>query len=476
MRSLLGWFGLCAISLLTLGARETRAEDARSLSHDDALRLAAERNATLLVSSLDRARLGAVADAARRPYLPEITVEAAARQTGKGLATQGAIETIATLSYASPYGQSASLAASVTGGLTANRTGGQSLTLDVSQSLLRNGFHPGGSADLRQADLDVKIAREMYRNNLNQLLKQADRAYWELAFTREDVGIKRRSRDRARAQFEETRENIRRGLLAPGEIYVVEENVVSFEDLLSRAEESLALAQSALRRLLNLPPDAAIEARSEIDPGAPAEVQEADSLGVAATKNPAVVAAKLAAQRAEVAVGGEIRQALPKLDVFGSLGVASGGAPDGTSDLLLYVPGDKQLRAGLRGSLPLHWGPDTARVRRARTELQQRRAEVADAENAVATAVHDAATHLRARRQRLLLASRLVELGQKKLDNERDKYKSGLSTLADVVRFQRDLDSALSGALRARVEMLTAQAEMLAARGDLHESLQVTVK
>src|SRR5690349_14295530 len=123
MRSVLGWLGVCTFSLLTLGTREAGADDARSLSHDAALRLAAERNTTLLVSSLDRARLGAVADAARRPYLPELTVEAAARQTGKGAATQGAIETIATLSYASPYGQSASLAASVTGGLTPNRAG-----------------------------------------------------------------------------------------------------------------------------------------------------------------------------------------------------------------------------------------------------------------------------------------------------------------------------------------------------------------
>jgi outer membrane protein TolC len=90
--------------------------------------------------------------------------------------------------------------------------------------------------------------------------------------------------------------------------------------------------------------------------------------------------------------------------------------------------------------------------------------------------VHEAALKTAARVQRLGLASRLVELGQKKLDNERDKYKSGLSTLADVVRFQRDLDSALSNANRAKVDVLAARAELLAARGDLHDAVAVGIR
>ena len=67
-------------------------------------------------------------------------------------------------------------------------------------------------------------------------------------------------------------------------------------------------------------------------------------------------------------------------------------------------------------------------------------------------------------------------LAQSKLEVERDKYKSGLSTLADVVRFQRELDAATTGMARARVDALTARAELYAARGDLHEHAKVAVK
>lgn len=167
-----------------------------------------------------------------------------------------------------------------------------------------------------------------------------------------------------------------------------------------------------------------------------------------------------------------MRRALPQLDVFGGFGISSGT----TTDLLLSVPGDMQIRGGVRLSLPLYWGPDAARVTRARAELSQRRAEIADAENAAATAVRDASIRIRARQKRVELTARLIELARKKLDNEREKYKSGLSTLADVVRFQRDLDNSMSGAIRARGDLLAARAEMLAARGDLHESVRVSVR
>jgi outer membrane protein TolC len=360
LRSWIGCLVFCAAGVF---AATASAEGPRALTHDVALRLAAERNAGLLVAGLERARLDAVAETARAPYLPQLKIESAVRENGTGADRARAVENTGTLSYASPYGQTVALSGTLTSPLpspVADQKPGKALTLDVSQALLRAGPY-GGATDLKQADLDVRIAREQYRLALNTLLRQTDRAYWELCFARDEVEIKRRSRDRAKAQFEETRENIRRGLLAPGEIYVVEENVVSFEDLLSRAEENLALAESGLRRLLVLPPTARITAVTPLDVGVAADPSEADSQGVAAAKSPAVIAARLAVDRASVGVGGEVQKALPQVDLFGHFGLAN------SYDVLLSVPGERQIRGGLRVTLPLFWGPDTARVRRVQT-------------------------------------------------------------------------------------------------------------
>jgi outer membrane protein len=438
-------------------------------THDDALRIASESNLSLLVRGLDRARAEHAAEAARRPYVPEVGLSAAVKESvGQN---QRAFEWIPSLSYTSPVGTSLTAQARFVDGTSGNPESTRSLTIEISQALLKHGPYAGATAGLRQVDLDVQIARERFREELNALLIRADRAYWELALAREDLEIKRRSRDLARSQFEETKENIRRGLLAPGEIFVVEENLVNFEQRLSVGEESLTLAESAVRRLLRLGPTDPVPAVFEGDPKADVEVTEADSLDIAQLRNPTVLAAKLTADRARLGITGDLGEALPQLDLFGSLGTQAGH----DSTLTPLLPGP-DLRAGVRVAVPIYWGPDSARVNRARTEYSQRKLELQEQQETTLGDVRDASTRLRARRQRLDFAARLVGLAQSKLDVDREKYKSGLSTLADVVRFQRDLDAALSNVLRARLELLTTRSEILAARGDLHERSRIAVK
>ncbi len=199
----------------------------------------------------------------------------------------------------------------------------------------------------------MKIARELYRNQLNQLLRQTDRAYWDLAFAREDVEIRRRSRDRALLSSRRHGRTSAAACWRRARSTWSRENVVNFDDSLIRAEETLALAESALRRLLNLPPTTTLIASSSADTSLIAGAPEAESLGVAAAKNPAVVAAKLAADRADVTIGADVRRALPQLDVFGSFRVASST----TDDQLQAVPGERQIRGGLRLSCPSTGAP-----------------------------------------------------------------------------------------------------------------------
>lgn len=438
------------------------------LDHDATLRLAAARNLAILARSLEPKRADAAADAARRPFLPELSMEGALRQrVGQ---ERRALEWLPQVTWSLPTGTSLLAQGTVTEGLGPSPESRRTLFVELSQALLRGGLATGVGAELDQADLDAAIAREAFRADLNALLAQVDRAYWEVAFARGDVELKRRGRDRSRVQFEETTENIRRGLLAPGDVFVVEEFLVAAELRLNRAEEDRSLAESNLRRLLDLDGRASLgDAVVPDDLGKdPAEVDSAAMIG---SKNPGVLAARLAADRAKVGVSGDTRQALPALDAFGSVAVQ-----DGTDPLALALDDDPELRAGLRLSVPLGWGPDVARVARARTELAQRLLEARNAERQAQADVRDAATRLRGRRSRLAMAMKLVELAQQKLVVEQDKYKSGLATLNDVVRFQRDLDDASSAALRARVEVLTARTSVLVARGDLHESVRVVVR
>jgi outer membrane protein len=445
-----------------------RPVNVSALGHDDALRLAAERNLALLARALDPQRAEAEARAARRAFVPELGMVGAVRETlGQ---ERRALEWIPSITYGSWFGTAVRAEATVVEGISGNPESTRTLFVEVSQALLRGSPFVGAGAALDQADVEVEVARQRYRAELLSLLERTDRAYWDLVFAREDVDIKRRGHERARVQFEETTENIRRGLLAPGDIFVVEESVVDAEERLSRAEETRELATSALRELVRVPPELPVVPATPAAPDG-ADPADAESSALAASKHPEVVAARLAAQQAKLGVGGDTSAALPAVDAFGSLAVG-----EGEDFLGVPVSDDPELRAGLRLAIPLTWGPDSARVTRARTAYQQRLLELADAERAVTAGTRDAATRLRGRRKRLELAARIVDLAQKKLDNEKEKYRSGLSTLVDVVRFQRELDEAASSALRARVELLTARTAVLAARGDLDEAMRIVVR
>lgn len=465
-------FSLLLASLLAPLGAAAADPPGRPLTRDEALRTAAAQNLGLLVDALDIASAETAVDVAYGAYVPTLDVEG---KVGHVPAPTGEPRTALTVSptlvASSPLGTTLSAGATVREGLGGNPASERTLRVELTQALLRGGLALGSDTAVPLAKADVAIAKERYRDGLNRFLADVDAAYWELAFAREDRAIKRRSRDLAATQRDETQENIRRGLLAPGEIYIVEENLVDFEERLTRADEAVALAEVTLSRLLRAPAGPAPEPSSAIAAPPSPRPSDADSLVFARGHHPLIAAARLAVEQSDTRLGGERREAYPALDAFGAL-----SRSEGTDTFGQVVDDSPALEAGLRLSIPLYWGPDAARVERARIARRQAGLSLEETTLSVETALKQAAIRLAARERRLELAATIVELSQKKLEVERDKYKSGLSTLADVVRFQRELDAALSASLRAKVDVLEARTALGAARGDLAETLGIEVR
>jgi outer membrane protein TolC len=107
-------------------------------------------------------------------------------------------------------------------------------------------------------------------------------------------------------------------------------------------------------------------------------------------------------------------------------------------------------------------------VSQAQAELERVTQQVAFAiENARTQLATDVAVWERAMRQQVL--------AEKKLTAQLEKYQSGLSTLQDVVRFQRELDEALIGLQRVARSVRTGRIRLLAAVGTLHDDVGVGV-
>ncbi len=445
---------------------------------------AVEHNVGLLIARMQRQVNQLVAQTARAPFVPIVSARSFWRDE-TSLQIQG--ERNRSLSYQTslrwnlPFGTRLTGSAGATeffSGASFVPTPTTSLTFGVVQPLLRDGWGRGNT--LEAADLEVEAQRAIFIEQLNTFLVEVDRAYWQLALAQADVKIKIRSRDRARRQYEDTKANIERGLLAPGEIYVVEDNLVFFKQNLARSREALALAQTQFARLLRVNPRAALVATAELSPAVVDAAEELvrfeRAVDTALSNNPNVVARQVAVAQAEVRRTFQRNQYLPSLDLDASTSFNGIDERRGAAWAGALSADNPDLRAGVVFEIPLVRRPDRAEVEQAELEVKRRELALREARDDVRYGMRELRVQLRQRAKVARLADDLVRLARLKLENEQQKYQSGLSTLFNVVQFQREFDSARIAAQRARVDVLILQSRLWRLQGTLYQRADLTVR
>lgn len=449
-----------------------RPETGGALDLPEAMQVAASRNLPLMVRELEREQSRAGASQARVAYRPSLRVSVARRSETRADETEVVSDAHrASLGWASPWGTSLQVSASgsrIDSGGNAGGSHGASVGVSASQPLLRGAWLDGAYSGVRIADIDVEIARARFVRQLNDFLIQAESAYWELAFAQADLTIKTRSRDRAQKQFEDTQENIRRGILAPAEVYIVEENLVFFEGQLVRARESLALAQNRLGRLLNLRPGVELVASGSLDgessiPGLKESTQRAMET------SPELHIQHLQVRRAGVQLAFDENQVLPAVDLEASMALLGNDEDAGGAWGQSFEGSRPDWRVGVQVEVPLGWDVLGARVERAEMGKRGRLLGLKEAEVQVKHRIYDLLVSLKAQVERLALVQRRVGLARKKLEAEKERYQNGISNLDAVSRFQRDLDNTLVSEQRARVEVRISRSRLLSAQGELHK-------
>jgi outer membrane protein TolC len=460
------------------------------LTHRAALTRAARENLDVIAEGLARDAALAGTAAARRPFVPELVLSAtyadsyppAADETAtnadarpdrpRSLSSSGGVE------WLSPIGTGVALAAASTRELTGagDLYDQPSLAITVTQALLRDGWRSGTAAQLRSADLDARIAEAVFSDALAARLAEVDAAYWNLAFRQSEVEVRRRSLAQAEAQMADTAANIERGLLPKSEIYVVEENVVAFEQQLLAAELALSGARSRLAALLQEDPQATLAASDPLDGALPELPTLAEATREALAGNPGLAAQKLAVARADVQLAYDRNQALPTLDLAASFSL--NGVATSVAAAWSEVAGADRpaFSAGLVFRMPIWLGPDLARVRASDAERRRLLVQLKAAESALVFAVRDALDELRTLQEKLVLVRRQRELSEKKLEAQVEKYRNGLSQLPEVVRFQRDVDSAAAAVGAAQRDLKTSCARFRRLLGRIADDAGVVVR
>lgn len=373
------------------------------------------------------------------------------------------------------------------------------LAVSIVQPLLNGRGRDAAAVDMLLAQANTVVSEHAFRSQVEAILLQVERAYWQLVFAERDLAVKESSLQLAREQLGRTEVQVEVGLIAPVQTTQAEVQVAARETELIVARNGLEDARDVLRVLLRaeaLPNgwDTALEPTDEprIE-AAPVNLQAA--IAAAMEKRPEIDQGQAVIEARGVEVRANQSALLPRVDLLaqvsvngigGDRQVRQGAFPGQIVDVIPGGYGDAidQLfsfdftswRLGVNVTVPI--GNSTAKGNYAQATINQDRARVVleRTKQRVILEVRQAARGVTAAAEAARSAAKTRQLAERQLEIETDRFEVGMSTNFEVLRFQDDLAVVRSGELRAVIEHRLAVAELERATGRLLDKYGIRIR
>jgi len=340
------------------------------------------------------------------------------------------------------------------------------LTLSMNQPLLRN-FGPTATKWLIYiAKYTRDASYQQYLRSVQSTVNSVEQAYWDLAYTLQNLEVKKESLRIAQELERITKIKIDVGSLAPIDITQTEVGVALAEQDIITAEGLIGDALDRLRRQINIDPtlgNVPIVPTDQVR-GEPVTVKLTEGTRMALERRPEVVAQAYAVESDRVRVAYWSNQTLPGLNLTGSYGnIGQTGtildengnviAVNGLGDAYHQVVNRdfKNWSIGLNFSYPILNRYAKGQRGAAQFSLESSRATLTTTQQDVVVQVRAAARAIDTASRQILAASKGRELAEKNLDAEKKKFDNGMSTTFQVNQIQRDLSAARTTELQALV-------------------------
>lgn len=458
--------------------------DTLRLGVQDALYIALERNAAVTIQWREQKIAETVANEHRALFDPVLSA-GATKSESKSQRFLGSrpepfeLTTVRTqyeaqLSQVLPTGTTVALVSSFSGSNSSIYLDQYVGTMGVtfSQSLLQGAGFGANLATLRRARLDVEITRAEMKAVAEQTVADVETAYWGLYLAGREVEIQRESLTLAEQQLQESLERVAVGKLPSLELAAVHAEVSARQEALIDAQSRFEQARLQLIYLLN-------PARSDIWSIMPVLINQPvvpeDALGeiglhqsLGLQYRPDLQQAELALQKGELEIARTRNGLLPKLDLFVSLGRTSyaqtfkEGLPD-------YKSPFYDVSGGLTLAFPVLNRAARAQAAQAHFSREQMQLSFDNMKRLVERDVRSAYIEVLRTRKLTETCKVTLELQEKKLDAELEKFRVGRSTNYLVLQAQRDFTASQLDEARSIVDYLDALIRLYQMQGTLLE-------
>jgi outer membrane protein len=467
-----------AFLLLAVLSGRAGAVDTVTLTVDDAVRMAIEKNLGLQVATYSPAIARTDIRKARAIYDPFLSALADHQGSNLQAAPQSffvdrhrSFDFNTSLSQLVPTGGTASL--SFTNlwskdnlGLPTSRYAQPELTLSFSQPLLQGLGRDVTERGITQADDAMDAALADW--NLQALGTAADarNQYLALVKARESVGTRQASLALARQVDDENHARVKAGVLAAYQLQDSRLGVLQAQKNLLDAERAERDAADQLRTTLHLPVGTAIATMAVPTPG-PVEESEGDALNTAMQRRPDLVKARIAVHTAEFNERVSRNLALPSLALQGSAGITGLDTDYGNALDDMRTGRYPAWSIGLAFSVPIGNNAARADVAANRLKASQARVQFAAAEESATLDVRTALRAVASAREQIGVTDQGVKAAEVLLDSYLKRQQLGLATTKDVLDVSASLTQARENATAARADYQTAFTNLWKATGEL---------
>lgn len=344
------------------------------------------------------------------------------------------------------------------------------LILKVSQPVLKGFGRAVQDSNLNVAKNAFEMAKLKFEDRGLQVVTETTKAYWDLLSARDDLDAAELALKLAKNLHDEVKARIDAGLLAEVDIYKAEAEVSLREETVLRIKKLISDAEDNLRTKMNVQ-----DWRRELVPveklSGPFMVPDLDPVVEAAMQNRRDLRQALLDKKTkEILKKYHENQLLPDLSLTGAAGLnGSNGSYGDTVDKLdsgKYY----SWQFGLALTIPIGNRTAKGNALKARFEEEKAETDLQALRQRVTSEVREAWRALALAQQSIEATQKTRIASQKRLDAEEGRFKVGMATINDVLKFQEDFARSLASERRAKTAYAKSFVELERAKGTLTDS------
>jgi len=350
------------------------------------------------------------------------------------------------------------------------------LNLAISQPLLKGFGVDVQRAKVKASENSFEISKINYERVSEEIVLRTIDAYWNVVSSRSNLEVVELSLSLAQKIFDEVRAKIDAGLLAPVEIYQAEAEIAVREQGLLTYRNALFDSIDALRGVLDLEDWSADIVIADAPPELERLPDMEGTLVRALEARKDYRSAVVEKQRREVLFAYFRNQRLPEVNLVGSAGL---NGTEGEYEDALDNLGSGEYYSwsmGISLVLPLWNDLGQGNYRRAKYELEQTEQRLRELENSIRVEIRQKLRAVDLAMKRIYSTQKTAEASRKRYEAEEGRFKVGLTTLNDVITFQREYLRALADHKVSRVAYAIALADYHRSQGTLLESFGLVVQ